>query len=150
MNKFFIPIFFILFLMTGFGKAFCENPLKYSGKLDIQFSDFIKGNFNSLFIPVDALNKASYLQTLQFDINKKTEDQEFTGTKFILHLGSIPKVLLNYQPDTVIQWGYNLRDLFLLLSFGVNTQDLNYLDFQRQGENNYIYHFNFLIDFWFK
>jgi hypothetical protein len=150
MNKFFTSIFFILLLMTGPGKAFGENPLNYPGKIDIKFPDFFAENSKSLFAPIDVLSKASYIRKLQFDINKGTESQEFTGTKFILHLGSIPKVLLNSQPDTVIQWGHNLRDLFLLLSIGVNMQDFNYLDIQRRRENNYIYHFNFLIDFWFK
>jgi hypothetical protein len=149
MKKFFTPIFFILLLIIGVGKAFGENPLSYPGKLDIKFADFFIENSKTLLTPVDTL-KASYIRTLQFDISRRTENKEFTGTKFILHLGSIPEVLLDYQPDTVIQWGYNLRDLFLLLSIGVNTQDLNYLDFQRRRENNYIYHFNFLIDFWFK
>jgi len=154
MKKLFTPIFLILLLTVGAGQAFGENPIKYPGKLDIKFIDFRSLDFTSLYNPVDTVGKVSQILRLQLEMEKRIENQDCSGPRPILNLGSIPEVLLRYQSDTVLQWGYSFKDLILLLRFGVKAEDFNYLDFQTRRENNYLLdvnlNFKFLIDFWFK
>lgn len=154
MKKFFTPIFLILLLTVGAGQAFAENPIKYPGKLDIKFIDFRSLDFMSLYNPVDTVAKVSQIMRLQLEMDKRIENQNWSGPRPMLNLGSIPEVLLRYQSDTVLQWGYSFKDLILLLKFGVKAEDFNYLDLQTRRENNYLLNvnlnFNFLIDFWFK
>ena len=154
MKRLFTSIFFILLLTIGAGQAFSENPIKYPGKLDIKSIDFRRLDFISLYNPVDTVAKVSHLMRLQLEMDKRIENQDSPGPKPILNLGSIPEVLLRYQSDAVLQWGYSFKDLILLLRFGVKAEDLNYLEFQTRRENNYLsnlnLNFNFLIDFWFK
>jgi hypothetical protein len=91
---------------------------------------------------------------LQLENYQGAENRPPAGIKPILNLGTFPDVLLKYQSDTVIQWGYTLHDLTLSLRIGVKAADFNYLDFQTRRENNTLLNvnlnFNFLIDFWFK
>jgi hypothetical protein len=154
MKNLFTPIFLILLLIAGAGQAFGENPIKYPGKLDIKFMDFRSVDFISLYNPVDTLSKVSQIWKLQLQMDKRIENQDWSGPRPMLNLGSIPEVLLKYQSDTVLQWGYSFKDLILLLRFGVKAEDFNYLDFQTRRENNTLLNvdlnFNFLIDFWFK
>lgn len=152
MKKFFTPIFLILLLTVGAGQASGENPIKYPGKLDIKFIDFRRTDFMSLYNPIDTLSKVSRMMRLQLVMDKRTENQDWSGPKPMLNLGSIPEVLLKYQSDTVFQWGYSFKDSILLLRFGVKAEDLNYLDFQPRPENSSVLNLNlnFLIDFWFK
>jgi len=154
MKRLFTPIFFILLFVVGAGQAFGENPIKYPGKLDIKFIDFRSLNFTSLYNPVDTVGKVSQIMRLQLEMDKRIENRDWSGPKPMLNLGSIPEVLLRYQSDTVLQWGYSFKDLILLLRFGVKAEDFNYLDFQTRRENNYLLNVNlncnFLIDFWFK
>ena len=154
MKKLFTPIFLILLLTFGAAQAFGENPIKYPGKLDLKFIDFRSLDFTSLYNPVDTVGKVSQIMRLQLEMDKRTENQDWSGPRPMLNLGSIPEVLLRYQSDTVLQWGYSFKDLILLLRFGVKAADFNYLDFQPRPENNDLFNlnlnFNFLIDFWFK
>jgi hypothetical protein len=154
MKNRFTPLCVILLFIFGAGQAFGENPIKYPGKLDIKFMDFRSLDFLSLYNPVDAVGKVSHLMGLQLEIDKRTENQDSSGPRPMLHLGSIPEVLLRYQSDTVLQWGHSFKDLILLLRFGVKAVDFNGLEFQTRRENNYLwnlnFNFNFLIDFWFK
>ena len=153
MKKFFTPIFTILLLIAGAEQTFGENPLNYPRKLDIRFIDFLSVNFVSPYNPVDTFDKVSQIWKLQSE-NIKIESQDWSRGRPILNLGSVPEVLLKYQSDTVLQWGYSFRDLFLLLRIGVKAEDFNYLDLQPRREINYPFNlnlnFNFLIDFWFK
>ena len=154
MKKLFTPLFLILLFIVGAGQAFGENPIKYPGKLDIKFIDFRSLDFISLYNPVDAIGKVSHIMRLQLEMDKRIENQDWSGPRPMLNLGSIPEVLLRYQSDTVLQWGYSFKDLILLLRFGVKAEDFNYLDFQTRRENNDLLNvnlnFKFLIDFWFK
>jgi len=154
MKRLFTPVFLILLLTVGAGQAFGENPIKYPGKLDIKFTDFRSLDFISLYNPVDTVSKVSHLMRLQLEMDKRIEKQDSPGPKPILHLGSIPEVLLRVQSDTVLQWGHSFKDLILLLRFGVKAEDFYYLELQTRRENNYLsnlnLNFNFLIDFWFK
>jgi hypothetical protein len=154
MKKLFTPIFFTLLLTVGAEQAFCENPIKYPGKLDIKVIDFRSLDFMSLYNPVDTVSKVSQKMRLRLEMDKRGEGQDWSGPRPMLTLGSIPEVLLRYQSDTVLQWGYSFKDLILLLRFGVRAEDFNYLDFQIRRENNDLLNanlnFNFLIDFWFK
>jgi hypothetical protein len=154
MKKLFTPIFLILLLIAGAGQAFGENPIKYPGKFDIKFIDFRSIDFMSLYNPVDTVGKVSQIMRVQLEMDKRIENQDWPGPRPMLNLGSIPEVLLKYQSDTVLQWGYSFKDLILLLRFGVKAEGFNYLDFQTQRENdtllNVNLNFNFLIDFWFK
>ena len=154
MKKLFTPLFLILLFVFGGGQAFAENPIKYPEKLDIKFIDFRSLDFMSLYNPVDTVGKVSQIMRFQLGMDKRIENQDRSGPRPILNLGSIPEVLLRYQSDTVLQWGYSFKDLILLLRFGVKAEDFNYLDFQTRRENNYLLdvnlNFNFLIDFWFK
>jgi hypothetical protein len=153
MMKFFTAIFSILLLTTGAEQVFGENPIKYTGKLHIKFSDSLNVNFTSLNNPVDTFDTVSRIWKLQTE-NKGIENQDGLRARPILNLGSVPDVLLKYQSDTVLQWGYSFRDLILLLRIGVKAEDFNYLDFQPRRENNDLLNlhlnFNFLIDFWFR
>jgi hypothetical protein len=153
MKKLFTPIFLILLLTFGAAQAFAENPIKYPGKLDLKFTDFRSLDFMSLYNPVDTVGKVSQIMRLQLEMDKRTENQDWSGPRPMLNLGSIPEVLLRYQSDTVLQWGYSFKDLILLLRFGVKAEDFNYLNFQSPRENdtllNVNLNFNFLIDFWF-
>lgn len=153
-KKLFTPIFLILLLTIGAGQAFAENPIKYPGKLDIRLIDFRSLDFASLHNPVNTVDKVSQIMRLQLEMDKRTENQNCSGPRPMLNLGSIPEVLLRYQSDTVLQWGYSFKDLILLLRFGVTGEDFNYLDFQTLQDNNTLLNvnlnFNFLIDFWFK
>jgi hypothetical protein len=154
MKTLFTSIFLILLLTIGAGQAFGEDPIKYPGKLDIKFIDFRSLDFISLYNPADTVAKVSHLMRLQLEVDQRIENQDSPGPKPILNLGSIPEVLLRYQSDAVLQWGYSFKDLILLLRFGVKAEDFNYLEFQTRRENNYLsnlnLNFNFLIDFWFK
>ena len=154
MKKLFTPIFLILLLIAGTGQAFGQNPITYPGKLDIKLLDFRSVYLMSLYNPVDTLGKVSRIWRLQLEMDQRIEKQDWSGPRPMLNLGFIPEVLLKYQSDTVLQWGYSFKDLILLLRFGVKAEDSNYLDFQPQPENNYLFdlnlNFNFLIDFWFK
>ena len=154
MKKRFTPLFLILLFIFGAGQAFGENPIKYPGKLDIKFIDFRSLDLVSLYNPVDAVTKLSQLIRLQLEMDKGIENQDWSGSRPILNLGSIPEVLLRYPSDTVLQWGYSFKDLVLLLRFGVKAEDFDYLEFQTPRDNNYLLdlnlNFNFLIDFWFK
>ena len=154
MKKLFTPIFLILLLTFGAAQAFGENPIKYPGKLDLKFIDFRSLDFTSLYNPVDTVGKVSQIMRLQLEMDKRTENQDWSGPRPMLNLGSIPEVLLRYQSDTVLQWGYSFKDLILLLRFGVKAEDFNYLNFQSLQENNTLsnvnLNFNFLIDLWFK
>ena len=154
MKRLFTPIFLILLLTVGAEQAFAENPIKYPGKLDIKFIDFRSLDFISLYNPVDTVAKVSQIMRLQSEMDKRIENQDWSGLRPMLNLGSIPEVLLRYQSDTILQWGYSFKDLILLLRFGVKAEDFNYLDFQTRRDNNYLLNanpnFNFLIDFWFK
>jgi hypothetical protein len=154
MKRLFTPIFLILLLTIGAGQAFGENPIKYPGKLDIKFIDFRSLDFLSLYNPVDTVGKVSHLMRLQLETDKRIANQDSSGPKPMLNLGSIPEVLLKYQSDTVLQWGYSFKDLILLLRLGVKSEDFKDLEFQTRRENNYLsnlnLNFNFLIDFWFK
>jgi hypothetical protein len=156
MKKLFTPIFLILLLTVGAGQAFGENPIRYPGKLDIKFIDFRSLNLTSFYNPVDTVGKVSQFLRMQLDLDmdKRIDSQDWSGPRPILNLGSIPEVLLKYQSDTVLQWGYPFKDLILLLRFGVKAEDLNDLDFQTRRDNNYLFNlhlnFSFLIDFWFK
>jgi len=154
MKKLFTPLFLILLFIVGAGQAFGENPIKYPGKLDVRFIDFRSLDFISLYNPVDAVGKVSHIMRLQLEMDKRIENQDWSGPRPMFNLGSIPEVLLRYQSDTVLQWGYSFKDLILLLRFGVKAEDFNYLDFQTRRENNDLLNvnlnFKFLIDFWFK
>jgi hypothetical protein len=154
MKRLFTPIFLILLLTIGAEQAFGENPIKYPGKLDIKFIDFRSLDFLSLYNPVDTVGKVSHLMRLQLETDKRIANQDSSGPKPMLNLGSIPEVLLKYQSDTVLQWGYSFKDLILLLRLGVKSEDFKDLEFQTRRENNYLsnlnLNFNFLIDFWFK
>jgi hypothetical protein len=157
MKKLFTPIFLILLLIAWATQAFGENPIKYPGKLEIKFIDFRSLNFMSLYHPpLDAVGRVSQIMRLQsdLDMDKRIAHQDGSGPKPILNLGSIPEVLLRYQSDTVLQWGYSFKDLILLLRFGVKAEDFKSLDFEPRPENNSLFNlnlnFNFLIDFWFK
>jgi len=154
MKKLFTPIFLILLFIAGAGQAFGQNPIIYPGKLDIKLIDFRSVDFISFYTPVDTLGKVSQIWKLQLEKDKSIEKQNRLGPRPMLNLGSIPDVLLKYQSDTVLQWGYSFKDLILLLRLGVKAEDFNYLDFQPRLENNYLFNlnlnFNFLIDFWFK
>jgi hypothetical protein len=128
--------------------------VKYPGRLDIKSPDFRSLGFMSLYNPVGTVTKVSQIMRLQLEMDKRTENQDGTGPKPMLNLGSIPEVLIRYQSDTVLQWGYSFRDLVLLLRFGIRAKDFDYLDFQTRREDTYLLdlnlNFNFLIDFWFK
>jgi hypothetical protein len=154
MKKLFTPLFLILLFVFGAGQAFGDNPIKYPGKLDIKFVDLLSVDFMSLYNPADTLSKVSQIMRLQLEMDKRIENQDWSGPRPMLNLGSIPEVLLRYQSDTLLQWGYSFKDLILLLRFGVKAEDFKYLDFQTRQENNYLLNvnlnFNFLIDFWFK
>ena len=152
MKKLFTPIFLVLLLTVGADQAFGENPIKYPGKLDIKFTDFRSLDFMSLYNPVNTLGKVSQIMRFQLEMDKRIENQAWAGPRPMLNLGSIPEVLLRYQSDTVLQWGYTFKDSILLLRFGVKAEDFNYLDFQPRPENSSPFHLNlnFLIDFWFK
>jgi hypothetical protein len=154
MKKLFTPLFLILLFVFGAGQAFGENPIKYPGKLDIKFIDFRSLDFTSLYNPIDTVSKVSQIMRLQLEMDKRIENQDWSGPRPMLNLGSIPEVLLRYQSDTVLQWGYSFKDLILLLRFGVKAEDFNYLAFQTRRENNTLLNvnlnFNFLIDFWFE
>jgi hypothetical protein len=153
MKKFFTPIFLILLLTTGAEQVFGENPIKYPGKLTIKFSDSLSANFMSLYNPVDTLDTVSRIWKLQSE-NERIENQDGSRARPILNLGSVPDVLLKYQKDTVLQWGYSFRDLILLLRIKLKAEDFNYLDFQPRRENDHLIYrnlnLNFLIDFWLK
>jgi len=153
MKKCFTPIFLILLLTTGAEQVFAENPVNYPGNLDIKFSDSLSANFMSLYNPVDTFDTVSRIWKLQLE-NKSIENQDGSRARRILSLGSVPDVLLKYQSDTVLQWGYSFRDLILLLRIGLKADDFNYLDFQPRRENDYLIYrnlnYNFLIDFWLK
>jgi hypothetical protein len=154
MKRLFTPVILILLFVAGAGHAFGETPIKYPGKLDIKFKDFRSLDFMSLYNPVDTIGRVSQIMRLQLEMDKSIEKQDWSGPRPILNLGSIPKALLIYQSDTILQWGYSFKDLILLLRFGVKGEDFNYLDFQTRRENNTLLNvnlnFNFLIDFWFK
>jgi len=154
MKKLFTPIFLILLLIGGAGQAFGENSVKYPGKLDIKLIDFRSLDFTSLYNPVDTVGKVSQILRLRLEMDKRIENKDASGPRVILNLGSIPDVLLRYQSDAILQWGYSFKDLILLLRFGVKAEDFNYLEPQTRRENNYLWNlnlnFNFLIDFWFK
>jgi len=154
MKKRFTPLFLILLFVFGAGQAFGENPIKYHGKLDINSIDFRSLDFVSLYNPVDTVTKVSHIIRSQLEVDKRTENQDWSGSRPMLNLGSIPEVLLRYQSDTVLQWGHSFKDLVLLLRFGVKAEDFKYLEFQTRPDNNYLLdlnlNFNFLIDFWFK
>ncbi|KPK22069.1 MAG: hypothetical protein AMK69_20545 [Nitrospira bacterium SG8_3] len=154
MKKLFTPIFLILLFIAGAGPAIAENPIKYPGKLDIKFFDIRSLGSMPLNYPVDTLGKVSRIWKLQLEMDKSIKKQDWSGSRRILNLGSIPEGLLAYQSDTVLQWGYSFKDLILLFRFGVKGEDFNYLDFQTRRENNILLNvnpnFNFLIDFWFK
>ena len=154
MKKRFTPLILILLFIFGAGQACGENPVKYPGKFDVKFLDFRSLDFMSLYNPVDTVAKVSQMMRLRLEMDKRIENQEWSGSRPILNLGSIPEVLLNYQSDTVLQWGYSFKDLVLLLRFGVKAEDFNFLDFQTRRDNNDLLNlnlnFNFLIDFWFK
>ena len=150
MKKFFTPFFLILLLFTGAKEAFGENLLNYPGPLEIKLVNFLRSDLRLAY----NLSKASQIWKLQLENYQGAENRQPTEIKPILNLGTFPDVLLKYQSDTVIQWGYTLHDLTLLLRIGVKAQDFNYLDFQTRRENNTLLNvnlnFNFLIDFWFK
>ena len=154
MKSLFTPILLILLLALGAGQAFGENPLKYPGKLDLKFMGFGSLNFMSLYHPVDTFGKVSQIMRLPLEMDKRIENQTWSGPRPMLNLGFIPEALLRDQSDTVLQWGYSFKDLILLLRFGVKAEEFNYLDFQSLRENNGLLNanlnFNFLIDFWFK
>ncbi len=154
MMKFFTPLFFILFLMTGVGQAFGENLIKYPSKLNVKFADFSSIDFKPLYQPVNPFEKISQVWKLQLDMNKRADHQRWMGTKPILHFGSIPDVMLKYQPDTVVQWGHTLRDLILLMRIDVKADNLTRQDISPRHENNNFFlaklNFSFLVDFWFK
>jgi hypothetical protein len=153
MKKFFTPIFLILLLTTGAEQVFAENPIKYPGKLDTKFSDSLSANFMSLYNPVDIFDTVSRVWKLQSE-NQRIENQDGSRARPILNLGSVPDVLLKYQSDAVLQWGYSYRDLILLLRIGVKAEDFNHLDFQPRRENKHLIYrnpnLNFLIGFWLK
>ena len=150
MKKFFTPFFFILLLFTGAKEAFGENLLNYPGPLEIKLVDFLRSDLRLAY----NFSKASQIWKLQLENYQGAKNRQPTGIKPILNLGTFPDVLLKYQSDTVIQWGYTLHDLTLSLRIGVKAEDFNYLDFQTRRENNTLLNvnlnFNFLIDFWFK
>jgi hypothetical protein len=154
MKKLFTPFFLILLLLAGTQQALAENPTRYPGKLDVKFTEILSADFRHFRHPVDTLNRVTQVWKLHLDPNKDIDNRHQTGTKPILHLGSIPEVLLNYQSDTVFQWGYTLRDLILLLRIAVKAEGVDSFDFRAPRENNYLMNlnlnFNFLIDFWFK
>lgn len=152
MKKLFTPIFLILLLIFWAAEASGENPIKYPGKLDLRFRDFRSLDFTSLYNPVDTVGKVSQIMRLQLIMDKRTENQDWSGPRPMLNLGSIPEVLLRYQSDTVLQWGYSFKDLVLLLRFGIKAEDFNSSNFQSLQENNTLQNLNlnFLIDFWFK
>ncbi len=154
MMKFFTPLFLILLLMTGVGQAFGENLIKYPHKLDVKFIDFSSVDFKPLYQPGNPFEKISQVWKLQLDMNKRADNQRWMGTKPILHFGSIPEVMLKYQPDTVVQWGHTLRDLILLMRIDVKADNFTRLDISSRHENNNFLlsnlNFNFLVDFWFK
>ena len=138
----------ILLLITAAGEAFGDSPLKYSAKFDFRFANFLRADFKSLMNPIHTFNSAPEICKLQLDTNEDAETRELNGTKPILNLGSIPAALLEYESDTVFQWGHSLRDLTLLLRIGVRMEDFKQIDNQDRPENSYI--LNFMIDFWFK
>jgi hypothetical protein len=154
MKKRFTPLFLILLFVFGAGQAFGENPIEYPGKLDINSIHFRSLDFVSLYNPVDTVTKVSHIIRSQLEVDKRTANQDWSGSRPMLNLGSIPEVLLRYQSDTVLQWGHSFKDLVLLLRFGVKAEDFKYLEFQTRPDNNYLLdlnlNFNFLIDFWFK
>ena len=153
MKKAFTLFFLILLLLAGARQALAENPTTYPGKLDVKFTQILSADFKDLYHPIDTFNRVTQVWKLHLDPNKDIENQHRTGTKPILHLGSIPEILLKYQSDTVFQWGYTLRDLILLLRVAVKAEALDSFDFRAQREANYLLNlnlnFNFLIDFWF-
>jgi len=154
MMKFFTPLFLILFLMTGVGQAFGENLIKYRSKLNVKFTDFSSVDFKPLYQPGNPFDKISQVWKLQLDVNKRAGNQGWMRTKPPLYFGSIPEVMLKYQPDTVVQWGHTLRDLILLMRIDVKADNLTRQDISPRHENNNIFlanlNFSFLVDFWFK
>ena len=154
MKRLFTPFFLILLFIVGAGQAFGENPVKYSGKLDINFINFRGLDFTSLYDPVGTVGKVSQILKLQLETDRRLEKTDGSGPRPVLNLGSIPEVLLRYPSDTVLQWGYPFKDLILLLRFDVKAADFNYLDFDPRPENNLLFNlnlnFNFLVDLWFK
>jgi hypothetical protein len=148
MKKLFTPIFLILLLTMGAEQVFAEDSTKYPGKIDIKFSDSLSANFMSFYNPVDIFDTVSRVWKLQSE-SQRIENQDGLRARPILNLGSVPYVLLKYQSDAVLQWGYSYRDLILLLRIKVKAEDFNHLDFQPPRENNHlISNLNFLIDFW--
>ncbi len=154
MKKLLTPLFLILLLVIAAEQAFGEDLKRYPGKLDIKFIDLRGLDFMSLYNPVDTVSKVSQVMRLQLEMGKKIDNQDWSGPRPMLNLGSIPEVLLKYQSDTVLQWGYSFKDLILSLRIGAKAEDLNYLDFEFRPENHFLFNlnlnFNFLIDLWFK
>jgi hypothetical protein len=154
MKKLFTPLFLILLFVIAAEQAFGENPIRYPGKLDIKFIDLPSLDFLSLYNPVDTIGKVSQIMRWQLEADKKIDNQDRSGPKPVLNLGSTPGVLLKYQSDTLLQWGYSFKDLILSLRIGVKAEDFNCLDFEPRPENNFLLNlnlnFNFLIDLWFK
>lgn len=154
MKKRLIPVIFMLLLIFGSGEVLGQHPTKYPGTLDIESADFENNHFIFLYHPVDMLSKFSQKLKIQLEMDQMIKNQRWSGPRPILNLGSVPEVLLKYQPDTVLQWGYTFRDLFLLLRLCIRVEDFNPLHLKPRQEDYSPFdlnlNFNFLIDFWFK
>lgn len=63
------------------------------------------------------LSKLSQKWKFQLDMDHMIKNQRWSGPRPILNLGSVPEVLLKYQPDTVLQWGYTFADTFRVYTY---------------------------------
>jgi hypothetical protein len=150
MKRLFTLFSLILLLITGVEQALGQNRIKYPANSDIKFVDFLTVDFKFPYNPADPFTKVPQIWKLKLAHNQDAENQEWTGSKPILTLGSIPDILLKYQSGTLLQWGYTLRDLVLSLRIATRAEDNAYIDFRGRREKNDIIDFRINFDFWFE
>jgi hypothetical protein len=150
MKKLFTLFSLILLLIAGVEQAFGQNRITYPAKLDIEFVDFLRADLKFSHNTCEPFTTVLQTSKLQLAHNQDAENREWTGSKPILTLGSIPDILLKYQSGTLLQWGYTLRDRVLSLRIGARAEDSGHIDFKGGREKNDIINFRINFDFWFK
>jgi hypothetical protein len=150
MKRLFTLFSLILLLMAGVEEAFGQNRITYPAELDIKFVDFLRADLKFPHHTCEPFTTALQISKLQLAHNQDAENREWTQSKPILTLGSIPDILLKYQSGTLLQWGYALGHLVLSLRIGGRAEDSGHIDLKGGPEKNDITHFRINFDFWFK
>ncbi len=154
MKKVFTAVSLLLLLTVGATEALGENPSPSARTLDIELTDSGRIGLLSIYERLDMVGKFSQIWKLKLDAGKTIKNQNGARARPALTLGAFSDALLNYQPDTILQWGHSFRNLILSLRFGVKADGLNEVNFKHGSEVNDLFNlnlnFNFLIDVWFK